>query len=95
MNDAKTLHANAGATNTANIAFGGSPPNYKALTELWNGSSWTEVDDLNQGRQLLAGAGTSTSGLGFGGEYSTPSLSGLTESWNGSSWTEVSDFKHC
>ena len=29
-------------------------------TETWNGSSWTEVNDLNTGRQTTGGFGTST-----------------------------------
>jgi hypothetical protein len=28
------------------------------LTESWNGTSWTEVNDLNTARDNLAGAGT-------------------------------------
>jgi hypothetical protein len=29
-----------------------------ALTESWNGSSWTEVNDLNTARNALTGAGS-------------------------------------
>jgi hypothetical protein len=32
-----------------------------------NGTSWTEVNDLNTARRQLRGAGTQTSALGFGG----------------------------
>jgi hypothetical protein len=59
------------------------------LNESYNGSSWTEVADLNTARSYMGGAGTQTSALGFGGIV--PSLSALNESWNGSSWTEVGD----
>ncbi len=45
-----------------------------ANTETWNGTSWTEVNDLNTSMQQLAGdgtaagsAGTQTSALAFGG----------------------------
>ena len=59
-------------------------------TETWNGSSWTEVNDLNTGRHVDGGAGTTTSALIGGGEgASGDSID--TESWNGSSWTEVGD----
>jgi hypothetical protein len=54
---------------------------------LWNGTSWTEVNDLNTGRTQMGCSGIQTAGLAFGG--SGPSA--LTESWNGTSWTEVAD----
>ena len=53
------------------------------------GSSWTEVNDLNSGRRSLAGAGTTTASLAFGGNTTT--IVGNTEDWNGSAWTEVAD----
>ena len=52
-------------------------------------TSWTEVGDLNSSRYSMAGSGTTTSALVFGG-YSTAQQA-LTESWNGSAWTEVAD----
>ena len=71
---------------TAALAFGGdaSP---QAVTELWNGSSWSSVNVLNTARQRLGGAGTSTSALAMGGQP----ITGVTESWNGTNWTEVAD----
>jgi hypothetical protein len=72
------------------IAFGGLP---SALTESWNGTSWTEVNDLNTARGFTAnGAGTSTAALGAGG--SGPGVTTNTESWNGTSWTEVNDLNN-
>jgi hypothetical protein len=50
--------------------------------------TWTEVNDLNTARARLAGAGTQTAALAFGG---SPAKRILTESWNGTSWTEVND----
>ena len=56
---------------TAALAIGGYadvPINAPtALTESWNGSSWTEVNDLNTARQRLSAGGTTTSALAFGG----------------------------
>jgi hypothetical protein len=40
---------------------------------------------MNTARRLLAGAGTQTAGLGFGG-YSTAN-EGATEEYDGASWT--------
>ena len=57
-----------------------------------NGSSATEVADLNVGRGELAGFGTSTAALAVGGDSPPASPnSALAESWNGSAWTEVGD----
>ena len=52
-------------------------------------SSWATGGDLNQNRYILAGAGTQTAALAFGG--GTFAASGLTELWNGTNWTEVND----
>jgi hypothetical protein len=46
------------------------------------------VENLNTSRAFLAGAGTQTAGLAFGGN--TPSITGATESYNGTSWTTSS-----
>ena len=81
-------------TTTASIAFGGSPSDPAgggALTinESWNGSTWTEVGDLNSARKGLGGSGTSTAALAIAGNV--PPVSALNESWNGSAWTEIGD----
>ena len=56
MNTGKKYHGSAGI-NTAALAFGGNtPPNNITNTETWNGSSWTEVNDLNTGRHNLTGS---------------------------------------
>jgi hypothetical protein len=40
---------------------------FTGATETWNGTSWTEVNDLNTARNNLAGCGTNTAALAFGG----------------------------
>ena len=59
----------AGITTSA-LAFGGLDPSFKVLqlvitNESWNGSSWTEVNDLNTEEHLdnAKGNGTATSAL--------------------------------
>ena len=54
-------------------------------------AAWSTGGNLNTGRKSLAGSGTQTAALGFGGD--TGSLSALTESYNGSAWTEVNDLQ--
>jgi hypothetical protein len=48
-------------------------------------ASWASGGNLNTARSQLAGAGTQTSALAFGG--STPSATSATELYNGTSWT--------
>jgi hypothetical protein len=39
-------------TNTAALAFGGNIPPTTGATETWNGTNWTEVNDLNTARNI-------------------------------------------
>ena len=67
-----------------------SPPNPQVYCESWNGTSWTEVADLNTSREGPGSIGvTGDAGQVFGG--SSPPYSVRTEAWDGSSWTEVAD----
>ena len=71
-------------TVTSTLVFGGGSPGV-AVTESWNGSNWTEVNDLNTARYFLAGTGIITAALAYGGDGN----SSATESWNGTNWTSV------
>ena len=89
MNSARVIAASAG-TKDSGLVFGGKVPPSTAITESYNGTSWTEVNDLNTARQALGGSGISnTAALAFGG--TVPPDSAVTELWNGSNWTEVND----
>ena len=79
-------------TQTAGLAFGGSavPTAYKSHTEEYNGSSWTEVGDMNTARDHTMGFGTQEDSICAGG-YATTDRTTKTELWNGTSWTEVND----
>ena len=85
----------SGSYNAALCAGGQGPPSfsprYIALTEQYNGSSWTEVNDLNAARAMVGGAGTTTAAIATGGTSPASPNSALNESWNGSAWTEVND----
>ena len=73
------------ATQTAGFAVGGniSP---KQQTEQYNGSSWTEVADLNSTLYGRSGFGTNASAVVAGGNG--PPTSTNSETWDNSSWTE-------
>ena len=60
------------------VVFGGSV-SPKGQTEEYDGSSWTEVADLNTGRVEICGGGTRVSALAFGGDGSPQNT--LTEEW--------------
>tara|TARA_R110000868_G_scaffold391551_1_gene661765 strand:+ start:829 stop:1800 length:972 start_codon:yes stop_codon:yes gene_type:complete len=90
LNTGREQLGGAGATRDAALAFGGSPPpapTAKAITESYNGTSWTEVNDLNSQRAFVTGAGTQTSAIAAGGDQ----YSGVAESWNGTSWTSITN----
>jgi hypothetical protein len=55
-----------------------------------NGTSWTEITNVNTARTFGASAGVSTDGLIYSGDNS-PGIITNTETWNGSAWTEVND----
>jgi len=85
MNTARASLVGVAADNTAALAFGGSlPPGSLANTESWNGTNWTEVNDLNTARRNMGAAGIQTAALTFGG--GPPAVADV-ESWNGTNWT--------
>ena len=88
MNTARNMPQGAG-TQTAGLAFGGSSP-VTGVTETYDGSTWTEVNDMNTARGQGGGSGTQTSALVYAGEDPSNTRN-LTESWNGTNWTEVND----
>ena len=93
MVDGRSRLAGAG-TQTAALGFGGyigtSYGNFtevaiQSATEEYDGSSWAAGGNLGTARSFLAGAGTQTAGLGFGG-YDTAETA-VTEEYDGSAWT--------
>lgn len=86
-NTARGNSGSFGAQTAAIIATGYDGTNVSNV-ESYNGSAWSEVNEVNSPRRELSGFGTSTAGLIMGGR---PPATGATESWNGSTWTEVND----
>ena len=88
--------SDTGGSSSSSLFFGGyapgSPPpsGYFDETEQYNGTSWTEVADLNEGGSSAAGFGSATSAIMAGGGGGTRANDEV-ESWNGSSWTEVAE----
>tara|TARA_R100000234_G_scaffold114171_1_gene89149 strand:- start:39 stop:1043 length:1005 start_codon:yes stop_codon:yes gene_type:complete len=72
-------------TQSSAIAGGGNTPGDSATQAYsYDGTSWTEIAELNA---------TKNEGVGFGNSATSGYLnrSGTNENWNGSSWTETGD----
>ena len=55
-----------GPDSNSALAYGGLTSTDLANTEVWNGTSWTELNDLATARRP-AGSGTTSSALASGG----------------------------
>ena len=86
LNTARSSINGAGTTSSG-LAFGGPGT---VITESYNGSAWTEVNDLNTARYVGASFGTSTPFI-FAAGYNGSSNVTNVESWDGTNWTEVND----
>ena len=74
-------------TVTAGLVTGGDQlpsPRYSVLVEEWNGTSWSEQNDIPQNKNMGA-AGPQTAAMIFGG--STPSATSDTRFYDGTDWT--------
>src|SRR6056300_1264189 len=72
INTARMTAPGTGSYTDMMIAGGiTGPPLYNTFTntELWNGSTWTETNDINTGRYNTGVAGTTTAALIYGGKY--------------------------
>jgi hypothetical protein len=94
---ASAVHSGSAGSPTSAFAAGGYvTPNYKNTNYLWNGTSWSDGNNINLARGYLAGAGTAASGLIFGGfnPASSPALRAETEEFDGTNWTESGDLNN-
>ena len=53
-----------------------------AKTELWNGTAWTEVNDLSLARGYQYNGGNATAGWNAGGYLQPGAFTAQTEEWN-------------
>ena len=96
LNTARADLAGAGAGNTSAIMFGGNRPSpaggHTGATETYDGSTFTEVADMNTARSQLNSAknGTQTATLVIAGNTPTATVA-IVEEWDGTSWTETGD----
>jgi hypothetical protein len=94
-NNARNFTMGGGGTQTAAIFSGGfSNPTVinGYFTESWDGSTWTNENNMGTARYGNGFLGTQASGLYAGGATRTPgtTLVGVTEEWDGSNWSTSS-----
>ncbi len=81
LNEGRYASGGAG-TQTSALMIGGLPP-ITADVESYDGSSWTEITELNSARSELGAAGASnTSALAIGGREPPSVISDKCEEWN-------------
>ena len=92
-NAIKASGASLGGSNISALYAGGGSPytTVGGTVEEWDGSAWTEVNNINSSRNAFAGSGTTSSGIVFGGLPPYSPTFANTEFYDGSSWTEVAD----
>ncbi len=95
LNNSRWGGGAAGTTGTAAMYFGGNEnptPTYNTTTdtEQYNGTSWTEVSNLNTARQQIVGLGTQSDAMAVGGQTISGEINS-SEHWNGTSWTATNN----
>jgi hypothetical protein len=88
LNTARGELAGSGTQTAALAAAGRYPVSQYTITESYNGTSWTEVNDMSVAAENLSMTGTQTATISMGG-YGPAGFpnSPKTELWNGTSWT--------
>jgi hypothetical protein len=87
-----TAGAGAFGTQTEGVVAGGLISASINTTSEYNGSGWSGGGNLNTARHALAGTGTETAGLCFGGKVDPGGANPANvEEYNGTAWSEVTD----
>ena len=90
MNAGHAMGGYGGSIGDGIVWAGGGPgPAYTANSEVWNGMSWSEVNNLNTAGTYVPGAGSSNAAIAAG--RNNPGFQTCTELWDGTSWTEAND----
>ena len=92
LNTARYRGGTSGVT-TAGLVYTGRTPTYVGNTEQYDGTSWTELNDVNNDAYSCGGspAGTYTAAIKSSGKSGPSTFQTNTELWDGTNWTEVND----
>jgi len=76
-------------TQAAALVVGGETPGstYRAEVEEWNGTAWSEQNDIPTATRQVATSGTQTAALSYGGEVAGPAVTGVTLAYDGTTWS--------
>ena len=89
LTTARDLLGGGAGIQTAAMVASGRTPTETANTETYNGTAWTEVNNLNEAKSWGASFGaTNTAAIYAGGHTPPPAFTVNAESWDGTSWTE-------
>ena len=96
MNNTRGSHSGFGASKDSALAGGGAKtpsPGDAAITdtEVYNGTAWTEVNNLTTGVQVSGNFGTTTAGIFASGSGAPGPGIANVQQWDGTNWTEVND----
>ena len=91
LNNATNGNAAVGNSSNALSFAGQNPPGYTNKTESYNGTNWTEVNNLNTTRYGPFRTGIYTSAICASGFVSPSTNTANVEQWNGTNWTEVNN----
>ncbi len=87
LNSARYAVGSSSTSYTDALVFGGYITNPSSVTEgqvanteTWDGTNWTEIAEINEGRYFEQAAGTQTAALIFGGDPGGP-FTNKTESF--------------
>jgi len=87
LNSPRALAGSVNGTQTSSLAFGGEGGGgLTTNSETYDGTSWTEGNNMVTARKLQGGMGTAAAALGAGG-YSGGALTN-SEEYDGTSWAE-------
>ena len=90
----RSNQVNLGTTDAALLASGYVAPAYTNSTLKWDGITYSNSADMNEGRGSSVGAGTQNAAMVNGGQTPTSPYRqyvGYTEHYNGSTWSEQAD----
>ena len=97
MNGAKRTGIGSWGTQTAALAASGEsgPPWIQPTrVELYDGTSWSEIQDISTGRYLGASIGQTSTAALFASGYNASGYNASVEQWNGSSWSEKAEMNN-
>jgi hypothetical protein len=93
LNTARTIGGGFGLTIPTAVCAGGyNPGGWKALVEEYNGSAFTEVNDMPQATDDMGSGGSLTAGIVFGGDKSpSNTTTDIALAYDGTNWTALSN----